>query len=228
MGELADVEGDRLRIAVLVSGHGRGSNLSAIMNGCATGAIHGEVVLVVGTRSEAPALNRAVDGGVCAVVVSPRKFEGDEAGYAAALLAALESQQPGLICLAGYMRMLPPSVLLAYRGKVMNIHAALLPLFGGRGMYGENVHRAVLESGMKVSGCTVHFVDEDYDTGPIIIQSAVPVLDNDTPATLSERVLTEEHKSYVRAVKLFAEGRLSIRQPGNRVFGAYAGDSLTS
>jgi len=119
-------------------------------------------------------------------------------------------------------------VLLAYRGKVMNIHAALLPLFGGRGMYGENVHRAVLESGMKVSGCTVHFVDEDYDTGPIIIQSAVPVLDNDTPATLSERVLTEEHKSYVRAVKLFAEGRLSIRQPGNRVFGAYAGDSLTS
>ena len=97
----------------------------------------------------------------------------------------------------------------------MNIHPALLPLFGGQGMFGEHVHAAAIESGMKVSGCTVHFVDEQYDTGPIIVQSAVPILDDDTPATLASRILPEEHRAYVRAVKWFAEGRLQIE--GQRV-----------
>jgi formyltetrahydrofolate-dependent phosphoribosylglycinamide formyltransferase len=224
MGDAAGPHTGRLKIAVLVSGHGRGSNLAAIMEGCASGAISGDVVLVVGTRADAPAILRARDAGVCTAVVSPRKYEGDEAGYSTALMRVLEVQRPGLICLAGYMRMLPPSVLASYRGRVMNIHAALLPLFGGQGMYGENVHRAVLESGMKVSGCTVHFVDGQYDTGPIIIQSAVPVLDNDSPSTLAARVLLAEHKSYVRAVKLFAEGSLTLSPDNRRVLGAYPGD----
>jgi phosphoribosylglycinamide formyltransferase-1 len=103
----------------------------------------------------------------------------------------------------------------AYAGRVMNIHPALLPLFGGKGMYGEHVHRAVLESGVKVSGCTVHFVDEHYDTGPIIVQRCVPIEEEDTWETLAARVLAQEHQAYVQAVKLFAQGRLRIE--GKRV-----------
>lgn len=213
-----------LRIAVLVSGQGRGSNMGALLDGCASGTIPAEVVLVVGTRADAPALLRAREAGVSTAVVSPRKYDGDEAGYATALQRVLDRAGPGLLCLAGYMRKLPSAVLHTYAGRVMNIHNALLPLFGGQGMYGEHVHRAVLESGMKVSGCTVHFVDEHYDTGPIIVQAAVPVLDNDTPGTLAARVLVEEHKSYVRAVKLFAEGKLSFSADARKVLGAYPSD----
>ena len=106
--------------------------------------------------------------------------------------------------------------MAAYRGHILNVHPALLPLFGGRGMYGEHVHQAVLDSGMKVSGCTVHFVDEQYDTGPIILQTAVPVEDDDTPQSLAARILPNEHQTYKQAVRLFAEGRLRIE--GRRVF----------
>ena len=205
-----------LPIAALVSGAGRGSNLAALLEACAAGQIPGRVALVIGTRRDAPALERAQSAGAAISVVSPRKYEDDETGYAAALLRVLEKQEIGLICLAGYMRRLPPPVVAAYAGRVMNIHPALLPLFGGRGMYGENVHRAVLESGMKVSGCTVHFVDNDYDTGPIIAQRTVPTLDSDTPQTLAARVLEQEHQAYAEAVRWFAEGRLRV--DGRRVF----------
>ena len=208
-----------LKIAVMVSGQGRGSNLGAIMDGCTSGKINGQVVLVVGTRSDAPALERARAAGISTAVVSPKKYSGDEAGYAEALQRVLGRVEPGLICLAGYMRKLPDSVLEAYRGRVMNIHAALLPMFGGKGMFGHHVHAEVLKSGVKVSGCTVHFVDEHYDAGPIIIQSAVPVMDEDTEDSLAARVLVQEHQSYVRAVQLFAEGRLRI--DGRKVYGAY-------
>lgn len=199
-----------LPIAVLVSGMGRGSNLAALLEACASGQISGRIALVIGTRRDAPALERAQNAGIAVSVVSPRKYEADEAGYAAALLRVLQKQEIGLICLAGYMRRLPPPVLAAYRGRVMNIHPALLPLFGGQGMYGENVHRAVIESGMKVSGCTVHFVEEEYDDGPIIAQRAAPVLDADTPQTLAARVLEQEHRAYAESVQWFAEGRLKI------------------
>ncbi|HZP81410.1 MAG TPA: phosphoribosylglycinamide formyltransferase [Chthonomonadaceae bacterium] len=204
-----------LQIAVLVSGKGRGTNLGALLAACASGQIPGRIAVVIGTRADAPAMERAREAGVDAVVLSPRKYEDDEAGYADALLRALQRRNVGLICLAGYMRKLPLPVIEAYRGRIMNVHAALLPLFGGQGMYGEHVHRAVLESGMKVSGCTVHFVDEQYDTGPIIVQTAVPVLEEDTPETLAARVLPEEHRAYVRAVQLFAQGRLRLE--GRRV-----------
>jgi formyltetrahydrofolate-dependent phosphoribosylglycinamide formyltransferase len=199
-----------LNIGVMVSGHGRGSNLQAILDACAAGEIPARVAVVIGTRRDAPALERARNAGVHTVVHSPRKYEGDEAGYGDALLTTLLRHEVKLICLAGYMRLLPVSVVETYRGRIMNIHPALLPLFGGRGMYGENVHQAVLESGMKVSGCTVHFVDEQYDSGPIILQKTVPVLDDDTPQTLAARVLAEEHRAYTEAIRLFAENRLSL------------------
>ncbi len=202
-----------IRIAVLVSGHGRGSNMAAIIDACQRGEIDGQVVLVIGTRSEAPALQRAAEKGVPTRAISPRNLSEEE--YAQRLLRALNEAQVDLVCLAGYMRLLPLPVVQAYAGRVMNIHPALLPLFGGKGMYGEHVHRAVLESGMKVSGCTVHFVDEHYDTGPIIVQRCVPVEEDDTWEMLAARVLVQEHQAYVQAVKLFAEGRLRIE--GRRV-----------
>ncbi len=202
-----------IRIAVLVSGHSRGSNMQAIIDACQRGEIDGQVVLVIGTRREAPALQRAAEAGIATRVISPRDITEDE--YARRLLKALEEARVDLVCLAGYMRLLPLPVVQAYAGRVMNIHPALLPLFGGKGMYGEHVHRAVLESGMKVSGCTVHFVDENYDTGPIIVQRCVPVAEDDTWETLAARVLVQEHQAYVQAVKLFAEGRLRIE--GRRV-----------
>ncbi len=202
-----------IRIAVLVSGHSRGSNMQAIIDACQRGEIDGQVVLVIGTRSEAPALQRAQESGVRTRVISPRNLSEEE--YAQKLLHALEEAKVDLVCLAGYMRLLPAAVVQWYAGRVMNIHPALLPLFGGKGMYGERVHQAVLEAGMKVSGCTVHFVDEQYDTGPIIVQRCVPVEEEDTWETLAARVLVQEHQAYVQAVKLFAEGRLRIE--GRRV-----------
>jgi formyltetrahydrofolate-dependent phosphoribosylglycinamide formyltransferase len=202
-----------IRIAILVSGHGRGSNMAAIIDACQRGEIDGQVVLVIGTRDEAPALQRATEKGVSTEVVSPSKLGEEE--YARRLLQTLGDAQVDLVCLAGFMRLLPPPVVHAYAGRVMNIHPALLPLFGGKGMYGEHVHRAVLESGMKVSGCTVHFVDESYDTGPIILQRCVPVEEEDTWETLAARVLAQEHQAYVQAVKLFAQGRLRVE--GRRV-----------
>jgi len=202
-----------IRIAILVSGHGRGSNMAAIIDACQRGEIDGQVVLVIGTRDEAPALQRATEKGVSTEVVSPSKLGEEE--YARRLLQTLGDAQVDLVCLAGFMRLLPPPVVHAYAGRVMNIHPALLPLFGGKGMYGEHVHRAVLESGMKVSGCTVHFVDEHYDTGPIIVQRCVPVEEEDTWETLAARVLAQEHQAYVQAVQLFAQGRLRIE--GKRV-----------
>ena len=202
-----------IRIAILVSGHGRGSNMAAIIDACQRGEVDGQVVLVIGTRREAPALQRATEKGVPTCVISPRNLTEEE--YAHRLLHALSEAKADLVCLAGYMRLLPTPVVQAYAGRVMNIHPALLPLFGGKGMYGEHVHRAVLESGMKVSGCTVHFVDESYDTGPIILQRCVPVEEEDTWETLAARVLAQEHQAYVQAVKLFAQGRLRVE--GRRV-----------
>jgi phosphoribosylglycinamide formyltransferase-1 len=202
-----------IRIAILVSGQGRGSNMAAIIDACQRGEIDGKVVLVIGTRDEAPALQRATEKGVPTCVISPRNLTEEE--YAHRLLHALSEAKADLVCLAGYMRLLPTPVVQAYAGRVMNIHPALLPLFGGKGMYGEHVHRAVLESGVKVSGCTVHFVDEHYDTGPIIVQRCVPIEEEDTWETLAARVLAQEHQAYVQAVHLFAQGRLRIE--GKRV-----------
>ncbi len=189
-----------LRLAILVSGHGRGSNMQALIDGCRNGAIPARVGLVIGVRQDTPALERARSQGVPARVVSPKGLSTD--AYGEALLAALTQAHIDIVCLAGYMRLLPQAVIDAYRGRVLNIHPALLPLFGGKGMYGEHVHQAVLNSGMKVSGCTVHLVDEEYDHGAILVQRCVPVQPDDTPSSLAARVLEQEHIAYVEAAAL--------------------------
>lgn len=202
-----------VRIAILLSGrHGRGSNMQAIAQACAEDQIDGRIVCVLGTHADSPALARAREMGLSAQAVPTQP---DEAAYADALLAHLRGADTDLVCLAGFMRKVPSAVIAAYTGRIMNIHAALLPAFGGKGMYGIHAHQAALEYGVKISGCTVHFVDESYDTGPIIMQTPVPVEEDDTPETLAARVLAAEHQTYPRAVALFAEGRLTIE--GRRV-----------
>lgn len=202
-----------LRIAILLSGrHGRGSNMQAIAAACASGRIDGAAALVIGNHADSPALTRAEEMSLPALSISSRQPED---AYSEALREALHEARIDLLCLAGYMRKVPEAVVAAYPGRIMNIHAALLPAFGGQGMYGIRIHQAVLDYGAKVSGCTVHFVDENYDTGPIILQSVVPVEEDDTAETLAARVLVAEHDAYPRAVALFAEGRLLL--DGRRV-----------
>ncbi|MGQ9525601.1 MAG: phosphoribosylglycinamide formyltransferase [Armatimonadota bacterium] len=205
---------DDIRIAVLVSGRGRGTNLQAIIDACESRRITGCVALVVSTNPEAPALERARRRGVPTVVLRRADYGSDEE-FDDALLQHLHTHQIDLVCLAGYMRKLSPRVVSQYRWRIMNVHPALIPSFCGQGMYGHHVHEAVLEYGVKLSGVTVHFVDEGYDTGPIILQEAVPVEDDDTPDTLAARILPREHANYTRAIQLFAEGRLKVE--GRRV-----------
>jgi len=200
---------DDIRIAVLVSGRGRGTNLQAIIDACESRRITGRVALVVSTNPEAPALERARRHNVPTVVLRRADFSSDEE-FDTALLQHLRAHQIDLVCLAGYMRKLSPLVISEYRWRIMNVHPALIPSFCGQGMYGHHVHEAVLGYGVKLSGVTVHFVDEGYDTGPIILQEAVPVEDGDTPETLAARILPREHANYTRAIQLFAEGRLRV------------------
>lgn len=203
-------------IAILLSGkHGRGSNMEAIARACAAGTIDGRVTVVAGNFAQSPALARARELGLRTVVVPSPGKGGDEGAYAVALLAALNAEQVDLVCLAGYMRKVPGRVVRAFAGRMMNTHPALLPAFGGQGMYGLNVHQAAIDAGVKVSGCTVHFVDEHYDTGPIVLQMAVPVEEGDTAESLQRRVLACEHRAYPEAAALFAQGRLSV--DGRRV-----------
>jgi formyltetrahydrofolate-dependent phosphoribosylglycinamide formyltransferase len=191
-----------LQIGVLVSGHGRGTNLQAIIDACAHGEVNARVAVVIGNRDGAPALERARAAGVEAVVINPKDYESDDA-YGEVLEDALCSRGVKLICLAGYMRLLPLNLVRRFEGHILNVHAALLPLFGGKGMYGIRVHEAVIASGMKVSGATVHVVNEIYDSGPILVQRTVPVLPGDTPETLAARILPEEHRAYVEAIRMF-------------------------
>ncbi len=198
-----------INIAVLVSGHGRGSNMQAIVDACTDGRITGRVAVVVGVKDDVPAMDRARENGIPAIALSPKEFDSDEA-YGARILEVLAEHNVDLICLAGYMRILPIEVVRKFQWRIMNTHAALIPSFCGKGMYGEHVHQAVLDYGAKVSGCTIHFVDEEYDSGPIIVQKCVPVEEGDTSDTLGARILPNEHKAYVEAVQLFAEGRLKV------------------
>lgn len=201
-----------LNLAVFVGSRGRGSNLMAIQTAIEERRLDARIVAVVGSQSDAPALARARDAGLPVVVVSPKKW-GE--GYDAALVKKLGEVGADTIALAGYMRMLPASVVQTFRHRILNTHPALLPAFGGKGMYGHHVHEAVLAYGAKVSGCSVHFVDEQYDTGPVIVQKTVSVLGEDTPESLAARILPIEHEAYVEALKLLAEGRLTVE--GRRV-----------
>lgn len=198
-----------IRIAVLVSGQGRGSNMQAIIDACKDGRVNGEVALVVGVREDAPAMDRARQAGVKTLAISPKSFETVEQ-YDDAVHRALVEHEIDLICLAGYMRILGAKTVDRWRNRIMNVHPALIPSFCGKGMYGHHVHEAVIARGVKYTGVTVHLVDEDYDTGPIVLQKVVPVLDDDTPDTVAARVLEQEHKAYPEAVALFAAGRIRV------------------
>jgi len=205
-------EGTPLRVGVLVSG--TGTVLQALIDACRSGEARAEIAVVVSNVPGAFALERARTAGIPAVTLDHRDFPS-RAAFEAALRTALDGAKVGLVCLAGFLRILTSRFVDAYAGRMMNIHPALLPAFGGKGMYGDRVHEAVLASGARLSGCTVHFVTRDADAGPIIVQAPVPVEDDDTPATLSARIRREELRAYPLAVRLFAEGRLRIE--GNRV-----------
>jgi len=198
-----------LRIAIMVSGQGRGSNMQAIIDGCKSGKIAGVVVLVIGVTDDAPAMERARDQAVPTLAISPKAFDTADA-YDDAVFSALQGNSIGLICLAGYMRVLGQKIIDAYRDRIMNVHPALIPSFCGKGMYGHHVHEAVIARGVKFTGVTVHFVDEVYDSGPIILQTIVGVDSDDTPDSIAAKVLVQEHKTYTDAISLFAQGRLRV------------------
>lgn len=208
----AEMERTKIRIGVLASG--RGSNLQAIIDACKSGYIPGEVVCVISDNKDAFALERARREGIPAIFCDPSQYKSREE-FDAKLVEILKEHDVDLVCLAGFMRILTPTFIDAFRNRIMNIHPALIPAFCGKGMFGLRVHQAVLEFGAKVTGCTVHFVTEEVDLGPIIVQIPVMVREDDTPETLSQRVLKREHRAYPLAIKLFAEGRLKIE--GRRV-----------
>lgn len=196
-----------MRVAVFASGGG--SNLQAILDGIREGELPAAVVLVVADRTEAGALDRARREGIPTAVVRPADF-GDAAAFGERLLALVHQHEVELIALAGYLRQVPPSVVAAFRHRILNVHPALLPAFGGKGMYGRRVHEAAIAYGVRWSGATVHLVDEEYDTGPIVLQEPVPVHPDDTPETLAARVLEVEHRLYPEAIRLFAEGKITV------------------
>jgi formyltetrahydrofolate-dependent phosphoribosylglycinamide formyltransferase len=169
------------------------------------------VVLLVSDRSDAPALDRARERGIPAAVVPVKARHLDEVGEET--LAVLREAEIDLCLLAGYLRLVPPQVVEVFRDRILNVHPALLPAFGGKGMYGLHVHRAVLEAGVRVTGPTVHFVDERYDRGPILAQWPVPVLEGDTPESLAARVTTVEHELYPAAVDELSRAIVEGREP---------------
>jgi len=191
-----------LRVGVLASG--RGSNLQALLDAGARADYPARVVVVVSDREDARALARARAAGVSSLFVNP-KDHGDRAAYDAVLTKTLEHHEVGLVCLAGFMRILSPVFVRAWQGRLMNIHPSLLPAFPGL-----HAQRQALHHGVRIAGATVHFVDEGVDTGPIVLQAAVPVEATDTEETLAARILIEEHRIYPEAVRLFAEGRLHV------------------
>ena len=198
-----------LRITVLVSGGG--TNLQAIIDAIAAGEIHDAgIVRVISNNPNAYALTRAENAGIEAVCISPKSFP-DREQFHKALLEAIDEAGTDLVVLAGCMVVLPAELISAYRGRIINIHPALIPSFCGKGFYGLHVHEEVLARGVKVTGATVHFVDEGTDTGPIILQKAVEVHDDDTPETLQRRVMEEaEWKIMPQAIDLIARGRVRI------------------
>lgn len=201
-----------LKIAVLASGEG--TNLQAIIDAIKGGRLKAEIRAVISNNSGSGALRRARKEGLFGLYLSHKQFIVPEE-FDQELLKVLGEREVELVCLAGYMKMLSPRVISAYRERILNIHPALLPAFGGKGMFGQRVHQAVIEYGVKLTGVTVHIVDEKYDHGPIVLQRAVPVLENDDAKSLSQRVLEVEHKLYPEAIRLFAEGRAKVE--GRRV-----------
>jgi len=200
-------------IAVLVSGSG--SNLQAIIDSAESGEIPGKIGVVLSNKADAYGLVRARNHGIPAEVVDHRSFGSREA-FDARMVEVLRGYDVELVCLAGFMRVVTPVFLRAFPGRILNIHPALLPSFPGTHGPGQ-----ALRYGVRFSGCTVHFLDEGVDTGPIVVQAVVPVYEDDTEDALAARILKEEHRIYPLAIRLFLEGKLTIS--GRRVFTGEAG-----
>lgn len=192
----------KARIAVLISG--RGSNLQALINACAAPDYPGEIALVISNRPKATGLERAGKAGLQREVINHKDFESRE-DFEAALNHALKTAKVDFVCLAGFMRVLTPGFASDWRGRLINIHPSLLPSFEGL-----HVHERMIEAGVKLAGCTVHFVSAEVDSGPIIGQAAVPVLPGDDADKLAARILEQEHRLYPACLKLLIEGKARL------------------
>jgi phosphoribosylglycinamide formyltransferase-1 len=200
-------------LQIAVFGSGRGSNFGAIIGAIERGNITGAAVhLVLSNNSQAGILELARRHGIPVAHLSRKQYSDDPA-FAAAMLEILRLHDVNFIALAGYLKRIPAPVVSAYRNRIINIHPALLPKFGGEGMYGMRVHEAVIAAGETASGATVHLVDEEYDRGPIVLQQSVPVAGDDTPEILAAKVLAVEHELYPEAIRLFAEKTSNAQNP---------------
>jgi phosphoribosylglycinamide formyltransferase-1 len=200
---------ERGRVGLLISG--RGSNMVALVEAMQAGKIQADPAVVVSNVPDAPGLARAREWGIPTAVIEHKKIKPREA-HERKVIEVLREHRVDLVCLAGYMRLLSPVMVEEFRNRIVNIHPALLPAFPG--LHGQ---RQALEYGVKISGCTVHFVDEECDHGPIILQASVAVHEGDTEDALSARILDAEHRTYVEAVALFFEGRLTIENRRVRI-----------
>jgi len=212
---------DKLRIGVLASG--RGSNLQAVIDAIEAGSLQAQIALVLSNKKDAFALERARRHGLTEVFLDPKPYTGQpdsREAYDRAILDLLKKHEVELVVLAGYMKIVTAVLIKAYENRMMNIHPSLLPSFPGL-----DVQKKALDWGVKLAGCTVHFVTEGVDEGPIIIQAAVPVLEGDTAEMLSARILEQEHLIYPRAIQLYAEGKLKV--DGRRVVVAGTGTKGT-
>jgi phosphoribosylglycinamide formyltransferase-1 len=196
----------RLKLGILISG--RGSNFEAISGNIARGKLDAEICIVISNRAAAPGLDIARDRGIPIRVIPSQGM--DREAYDKLLIEELRTHEAELVCLAGFMRLLSAHFVRAFPQRVLNIHPSLLPAFPGL-----DAQRQALDHGVKITGCTVHFVDEFLDSGPIVIQSAVPVLDDDSPQSLSARILAQEHVIYSQAIQYIAAGRVTVE--GRRV-----------
>ena len=198
---------DRPRVAVFISGGG--TNLQALIDASQSGALSAEIALVVSSRRDAFGLERAASENIESFIFKMKKHASpDKAGEE--LLAKLREREIKFIALAGYLNLLPPNLVRTYRNRIVNIHNALLPKFGGKGMFGHHVHEAVLAAGDKESGPTVHLVDEIYDNGKVLDQTKVPVLSDDTPDSLAARVLVQEHILYPKVLQKLIKGEYDL------------------
>ena len=197
----------KLKIAVLASG--RGSNFKAVLDNIKQGKLDAEICAVISNKKSAGALEIARENQIPAFFISAKQLP-EQSDFDNRVMEVLIETESNFVILAGYLKMIGIEIVRKYKNRILNIHPALLPSFGGKGMYGQYVHEAVLNYGCRVSGVTVHLVDEEYDTGLPVIQRCVPVMDDDTPETLAARVLKEEHKVFTEALSYFAENRIEI------------------
>jgi phosphoribosylglycinamide formyltransferase-1 len=197
-----------LNIGILVSGGG--TNLQAVIDRITDGTLKEcRIATVISSKPGAYALERARINNIPSTCISRKQFSSiDE--YDEALIKHLDSYNIELVLLAGFLSILEEQFIVHYNNRIINVHPSLIPSFCGKGFYGHHVHEAAIAYGVKVSGCTIHFANEEYDAGPIVIQQCVPVRQDDTPDTLAARILPEEHRAYLQAIQWFAEGRLSV------------------